>query len=522
MSTVLVVDDKEMMRDSVAATLRRAGFEVLLADGGEAALGMVARHRPDVVVTDLRMPELSGLDLLERLRRIDEDLPVLVMTAYAEVDSAVRAMKLGAFDYLTKPFEGDELIIAVKRAVAHASLRRENAVLRAASGTGASAAGPRLGLDRLIGDSPPMRRVREQVLAVAESAGTVLICGESGSGKEVVARAIHESSPRRDRPFLAVNCAALSESLLESELFGHEKGAFTGADRLRRGRFELAHGGTLLLDEVSEIGPHIQAKLLRVLQERSFERVGSSVSLSVDVRVIATSNRDLPQSVARGDFRQDLFFRLNVLPIHLPPLRDRLEDVPALTAHFVAEICAREGRAPVIFDDQAMALMQQYYWPGNVRELQNICERAVVLATARGFGHRSGVVPAPGGGRRNGPVVIGRDTIEPWLIGVPVPPITDSARAGPAWVERPSPPAPISSPSPGTLGARADVNGQTLNPPVVVVRPLEEVEREAILAALKRFNGHRQKTAAALGIGVRTLGLKLKKWKEQNLIPEAL
>src|SRR4051812_22037469 len=262
MNSVLVVDDKEMMRDSVGATLQRAGFGVTTVDGGEAALAAIAARRPDAVITDMKMPGMTGLELLERIRQIDDELPVVMMTAFAGVDSAVKAIKLGAFDYITKPFEGDELIIAVKRAMAHTRVLRENAVLRATAsdpgepgrpGAGVSQASL-TGLDRIIGTSPAIRRVKEQVMAVAESAGTVMVCGESGSGKEVIARAIHELSARREAPYLAVNCAALSESLLESELFGHERGAFTGAEKLRKGRFELADGGTLLLDEVSEIG----------------------------------------------------------------------------------------------------------------------------------------------------------------------------------------------------------------------------------------------------------------------------
>jgi two-component system, NtrC family, response regulator HydG len=423
-----------------------------------------------------------------------------VMTAFAAVDAAVKAIKLGAFDYITKPFEGDELVIAVKRAIGHAQLIRENAVLKASAENPSSGPSPLagaaarngspIGMDRIIGNSPAIRRVKEQVLAVAESQGTVMICGESGSGKEVVARAIHDLSARGSSPFLAVNCAALSEALLESELFGHERGAFTGAERLRKGRFELADGGTLLLDEVSEVSPQIQAKLLRVLQERAFERVGSSMTIGVDVRILATSNRDLPQAVSKGEFRQDLFFRLNVLPIHLPPLRDRLEDVPQLAASFVTHYCQREGRPELELETDALALLQSYGWPGNVRELQNICERAVVLTTAR---------QARGGPGK----VIGSEVIEPWLgVGLGVIPVH-------------APPAPsgaIIEPKPDA--AHNGVAG--------AIKPLEDMEREAIVQALRRFNGHRQKTAVALGIGVRTLGLKLKKWKQEKLVAETL
>lgn len=496
MSTILVVDDKEMMRDSVGATLQRAGFGVLTADNAERALETVAKRRPDAIVTDLKMPGLSGLELLEKVRAIDDELPVVLMTAFGTIDSAVRAIKLGAFDYITKPFEGDELIIAVKRAIAHGRLVRENALLRVAAAQApapAEESGPR-GLDRVIGGSPAMRRVKEQILAVAESHANVLIVGESGAGKEVVARAIADLSPRRDRPFLAVNCAALSETLLESELFGHERGAFTGAERLRKGRFELADGGTLLLDEISEIGAHLQAKLLRVLQERAFERVGSSLTIGVDVRLIATSNRDLPRAVAAGTFRQDLFFRLNVLPIHLPPLRDRLEDVGALASAFVERICRREGREPMRLAEGALALLRAYQWPGNVRELQNICERAVVLSHARNTS--GGVIP--------------KELIEPW--------VAPGSRTTAIFETK-----PIARMEPAAAHNGHNGNGHATNgEPAAAIRPLEDIERDAIVHTLRRFNGHRQRTAEALGIGVRTLGLKLKKWKELQLVEASL
>jgi two-component system, NtrC family, response regulator HydG len=293
---------------------------------------------------------------------------------------------------------------------------------------------------------------------VSQNSATVLVRGESGTGKEVVARAIHYASPRRERPFLAVNCAALSENLLESELFGHEKGAFTGADKMRRGRFELADGGTLLLDEISEIAPGLQAKLLRVLQESSFERVGSSMTQQVDVRVIATSNRDLEASVAEGKFRQDLFYRLNVVPIDLPPLRARLEDVPELSRHFLHHCAKRDSAATRHIEPEAVRLLQKYHWPGNVRELQNIIERANVLETEPGR--------------------VRADTIEPWLR------------------------APDALPSGKVEGLAG--------------RPLADIEKQVILSTLQQFRGHRIKTATALGIGVRTLGMKLKKWREEG------
>ncbi|MEX0744251.1 MAG: sigma-54 dependent transcriptional regulator, partial [Phycisphaeraceae bacterium] len=453
-------------------TLQRAGYAVVVANDGKMAMDMVARHRPQAVVTDLKMPEMDGLELLRQLKQADDQLPVVLMTAYGSVNDAVSAMKHGAFDFIQKPFEGDQLVMVVRRAVEHRQLVQENAALKSVAESHAA-------LPSLVGHSPAMRHVAQQIEQIAHSHGTVLIAGESGTGKEVVARTLHAHSPRRNNVMLCLNCAALSSSLLESELFGHEKGAFTGADQLRKGRFELADGGTLLLDEISEIAPEIQAKLLRVLQEGQFERVGSSTTMNVDVRVIATTNRDLTQSIAEGTFRQDLYYRLNVLPLHLPALRERVDDVPLLAEHFLSKVAQREGRPAKRFDDEAVALLQQYYWPGNVRELQNICERASVLS--RGAGIDAGL-------------------IQPWLTTTP------TAACGLATAA-PTPPAP-STAIPGT--------------PVATVRKLEDLEREQIIRTLGHFHGNRQRTAEALGIGLRTLGLKLKKWKEQNLVASTM
>ena len=453
---VLVVDDKQMMRDSVGAILQQAGYQVVASPDGNGALGMVARHRPAAVVTDLRMPEMDGLELLSRLGAADDTLPVVLMTAYGTVDDAVSAMKQGAFDFIQKPFEGDELLMTVRRAVEHRRLQQENAALRTNARTmDASPA--------LVGKSPVMKQLAQTIQQIARSHGTVLISGESGTGKEVVARTLYAHSPRRDQIMLCLNCAALSSSLLESELFGHEKGAFTGADQLRKGRFELADGGTLMLDEISEISRQLQAKLLRVLQENQFERVGSSLTMQVDARVIATTNRDLPEAVAEGKFRQDLYYRLNVLPIHIAPLRDRLSDVPLLAEHFLMQVALREGREPKQIEPQALELMMAYLWPGNVRELQNICERASVLTRGR---------------------VITARAIGPWLAPLPQLETAEQSQSE--------------------------------------VRELAVVEREQIIRTLDHFHGNRQRTAEALGIGVRTLGLKLKKWKDSNLVPQTI
>jgi DNA-binding NtrC family response regulator len=480
---ILVVDDKQMMRDSVGTTLQRAGYSVVVASDANTALSMVAKHRPASVITDLKMPEMDGLELLARLRQADDQLPVVLMTAYGSVNDAVAAMKKGAFDFIQKPFEGDQLVMVMRRAVEHSRLLRENAALR-------TVIAPHGDTPALVGKSSAMRQLAQQIHQIAGSNGTVMICGESGTGKEVVSRTIHAHSSRRDNVMLAVNCAALSSNLLESELFGHERGAFTGADQMRKGRFELADGGTLLLDEISEISPELQAKLLRVLQEQSFERVGSSMTMKVDVRVIATTNRDLAAAVGSGEFRQDLYYRLNVLPIVLPSLRLRTDDVPLLVEHFLLQLAMREGREPKRFDDESIGLMQQYTWPGNVRELQNICERASVLSRGR---------------------VIKAGLIQPWLIA-PEPTVL---------IQPPGLPVP----APAPIHARANVSAAMAVPAPVSngnIRRLEEVEREQIIQTLGYFSGNRMRTAKALGIGVRTLGLKLKKWKEMNLVAQTI
>jgi DNA-binding NtrC family response regulator len=527
MGKVLVVDDKELMRDSVAAILGRKGHTVITAPDARVALARLAEKRPECVVTDLQMPGMNGLELLDEIRRIDAELPVVFMTAFGSIETAVEAMRKGAFDYVTKPFSGDELSISVDRALEHARLLRENQVLRAV----ATPQTRRAQSHRMIGSGPLMEELRAKLAPMAASHGTVLITGESGTGKEVAARHIHEHSPRASGPFLAINCAALSSALLESELFGHEKGAFTGADRLRKGRFELADGGTLLLDEISEIPPDLQAKLLRVLQEKSFERVGSSIAQKVDVRILATTNRDLAREVDAGRFRGDLFFRLNVLPIRMPALRERASDVAELAEHFLGLVADREGGRRKRLSKDALALFERYGWPGNVRELQNLCERAAVLTA--------------------GDVIEGA-LVAPWIGGTGLP-SSERAPAAPAALggmglplSRPvpssSPVVPVietfSSAADALIGvagpsgssqqaahAASQSAGDGTGLPTLVCDgrlTLDEIERRSIVATLGRFRGHRQKSAKALGIGVRTLGLKLKKWKEESLVPAEL
>ena len=335
--TILVIDDQDLMRESLQESLERFGYSVRAFGNGKDAIKSFLEGGIDAVITDLKMPEMSGIDVLNRCKQIAPDVPIIVITAFGTVETAVHAMKQGAFDYIKKPFEPDEIDMVLRNAVERRALMAENEYLRA-----------RIAEDRQVsfvaGESRAMKAVVAEADKIAATSSTVLLYGESGTGKEVIARTIHAKSPRAGSPFLAVNCAALSAGLLESELFGHEKGAFTGADRMRKGRFELAHGGTILLDEVSEIDINLQAKLLRVLQEREFERVGSSDTRKADVRVIATTNRDLTKTVREGRFREDLYFRLNVLPLRVPPLREHIEDIPALVAHFIEKCAVTVGR----------------------------------------------------------------------------------------------------------------------------------------------------------------------------------
>jgi len=454
-SRILVVDDQELMRLSLEETLGRAGYAVTTADRGADALEAVEAAEFDAVVTDLKMPGMDGLDLVRRLgersARRRECLPVVVITAHGSIETAVEAMRRGAFDYVQKPFEPDEIELVVGRAVEHRRLACQNQGLRD------SLAGSADSGHVLVGSSPSLAALRRQIEQVAASSATVLVHGESGTGKELVSRAIHAQGPRSGEVFLCVNCAALSAGLLESELFGHEKGAFTGADRMRVGRFELADGGTLLLDEVSEIDLALQAKLLRVLQEGRFERVGSSATRPADVRVIATTNRDLAEAVRDGAFRRDLYFRLNVLPVHVPPLRDHADDLPDLVDHLL-DRHAGDARSPMTVAPETITLLKGYRWPGNVRELENIIRRALVM----GFGE-----------------VLRPEHIRGWLDNAPV-----AGRAG----------------LPGNM-------------------TLAEVERAMVTAALERHNGNRTRAAGDLGISPRTLRDKLARWRTVRVVP---
>ena len=448
MTTIAVVDDQEILRDSLRRTLSRGGHTVHSFPDGKTALSSIKSHSFDLVISDLKMPGMDGVELLRQIRLEGSDVPVIMMTAFGNVSSAVEAMKLGAYDYIQKPFDADNIELLVSRALRERDLQRENEAFRRNVVDETSSR-------KLIGESLAIRKLREQIAKIAPSTSTVLIEGKSGTGKELIAHAIHSLSPRVNKPMLCLNCAALSENLLESELFGHEKGAFTGADKLRKGRFELADGGTLLLDEISEIPMTLQAKLLRVLQEQEFERVGSSLTRNVDVRVIATTNRNLQEWVSSGNFREDLYYRLSVLPIYIAPLNERKEDIRILADYFLKRLAVKSGRQPIRIDRGACKSLEQYAWPGNVRELENLIERAWVLCD-------------------DGKIT--RELIDPWL-------------------------------NHGEKEKETKLRQGCL---------LADMERELIFTTLNKFNGHRAKTAESLGIGLRTLGLKLKKWKETD------
>ncbi len=374
MHSILIVDDEPNYLVVLSELLKDEGFEVFIAPDGPTGLKIVESVDLDTVVTDMQMPGMDGLALLHKVKEKNKDLPVIVITAFAEVDKAVQAMQAGAFNYLAKPFSNDELIITLKKAVQHYSLVCENTRLR-------DEIRGKSGFSGMVGKNPKMIQVYQLIEKVAPTHASVLITGESGTGKELVAKAIHMNSPRESQPFIAVNCAALSENLLESELFGHEKGAFTGAVVMRKGRFELADTGTIFLDEVGEIPLALQAKLLRILQEKTFERVGGGKTLEIDVRVISASNKDLREEVAAGRFREDLFYRLNVIPITLPALRERMDDMRLLAEYFVEKYRLELAKPQLRISADAMKLLMKLPWEGNIRELENTIERAAILCS---------------------------------------------------------------------------------------------------------------------------------------------
>lgn len=461
---IVIVDDDEFMRDSLMEALSRPEHTVVGFSRAAEALDAVSDGSASLLVTDMRMPEMDGMELLQEARRLDPQLPIIMMTAFATIETAVEAMKRGAFDYIMKPFKAEEIDLAVNRALEHHRLLTENEYLK-------DELAKKFKPTDFVGKSQTMKTVFEEIRQAAPSSATVFIRGESGTGKELVARSIHAQSPRRNKRLIKVNCAALSAGVLESELFGHEKGAFTGADKRRIGRFEMADGGTLFLDEVSEMDLGLQGKLLRVLQEKEFERVGSSETISVDVRILASSNRDLEKSIEAGEFRQDLYYRLNVISVELPPLRARKTDIPSLARHFLEKYRSEEVVRVKDISEEAMDLLCRYDWPGNVRELANVMERLIVL---------------------------GRTEI-----------ITD------AQVENALPKSAFKDMAAIAAGADEAAEGTVFTP-----RSLDEIEREFIKSTLVHFGGARAKSAEALGISERSLRDRIKRWQEAGLLGE--
>ena len=445
--TILVIDDEASQREAVGGYLRKRGFTVLQADNGRRGLEILQGQVVDLVITDLRMPELDGMGVLEAARQTNPDIGVVLVTAFGSVDGAVDAMQEGAFHYLEKPIDLDELDEIVDRALERSHLVSENELLRERIGGGAQFGG-------IIARDPAMEEALNVVARAAPSRATVLVRGELGTGKELVARAVHDASPRADKPFVGVNCAALNKGLIESELFGHEKGAFTGAIDRRVGRFEQANGGTLFIDELAEIPAEVQVKLLRVLQERKIERVGSGTEIEVDVRLIGATHRDLQGLVADGGFREDLFYRLNVVSVQLPPLRSRKRDIPVLVEHFLARYAEENAKTIEGVSKEAMDLLMRYVYPGNVRELQNIIERAVVMA--------------------RGDVVTKNDLS---LEGQEMQSAAESLPSGTTLSEQ-----------------------------------VEDLEKKAIAEALQQANGIQSRAADILGLTERNLRYKLKKY----------
>jgi len=448
-NTVLVVDDDSAHRTMLKTLIGGWGYAVSEADDGSTAVEKIKEAAFDLVLMDVRMVKVSGLEALETIKAVNPAIPVIIMTAYSSVETAVKALKQGAHDYLTKPLDFDKLRLTIERAMEHTRLKEENRLLR-------ETLGQQFDSQNIIGKSPAMLRLLETVSQVAPSEATVLISGESGTGKELIAGAIHFNSLRKDGPFVKINCAAITETLLESELFGHEKGAFTGADRRKEGRFRQAHGGTLLLDEVSEMSLMMQVKLLRALQEREFNRVGGEATIQVDVRVIAATNKDLMEQIDDGAFREDLYYRLNVVELEVPPLSHRKEDIPLLAQHFLATFVAKNRKEIKGFTPQAMDNLIRYDWPGNVRELMNAVERGVVLART--------------------------DYLD----------VTDFAfmRSSMLQTDRDSADSAV-------LSVKGDA-------------PLEEIEKAAILSTLQAAGGNKSEAARRLGITRKTLHKKLK------------
>jgi two-component system response regulator HydG len=453
--SILVVDDDGAHRAMLKKLLGGWGYDVHEAGDGSVAIEEVRLRAFDLILMDIRMLNVSGIEALEQIKIINPAIPVIIMTAYASVETAVNALKKGAYDYLTKPLDFDELKIVIARATEHTRLKKENEYLK-------ERLDEKFDRRNIIGGSAAMTKLLDTVSQVAPTEATILITGESGTGKEMIANAIHYNSPRKEQPFIKINCAALNEMLLESELFGHEKGAFTGADRRREGKFRQADGGSLFLDEVSEMSPAMQVKLLRVLQERELTRVGGAEVLKVDVRVIAASNKDLKKEMEQKRFREDLFYRLNVVALNVPPLRERREDIVLLAQHFLQMFTVKNSKSIKGFTPQAMKMLVKYSWPGNVRELMNAAERAVVLS-------RGDYIDADELALMMADNFLSNDRVQ----------------------------------------AR-DLNQPTAYPENL---PLEEVEKRSILEALAACGGNKSEAARRLGITRKTLRKKLEKYE---------
>ena len=446
---ILIVDDDPGHLVSVKTVIKSWGYTVETADDGTAAVDLVKSRPVDLILMDVRMAQMSGIEALQQINVYNPSIPVIIMTAYSSVGSAVEALKTGAYDYLTKPLDFDELKLTIKRACEHAGLKAENRALKEHLQSDYD-------LSNIIGRSRPMIKLIDMMSMVAPSEATVLISGESGTGKELIARSLHFNSMRRDKPLVVVNCAAITETLLESELFGHEKGSFTGADRRREGRFKQADSGSIFLDEIGETSSTMQAKLLRVLQEKEIQRVGGEETISVDVRIIAATNRDLAKEVAGGRFREDLFYRLNVMPLSVPPLRERRDDIPLLAQAFLEKFAEKNRKTVKGFVPLAMDMLVNYDWPGNVRELENAVERAVILLS-------------------------GDHITEKQL------PLNITEK--------------YPDHSPGNAPAAQVTDG---------TRSLEEIEKDAILATLEAAGGNKAEAARRLGVTRKTLHNKLK------------
>lgn len=459
---ILVVDDEILIRDFLAETLSRKNFEVSVADNGRRAFELLKENSYDVMITDMKLPDTTGIEILKKCKEYSPNTIVIIITAFGSIDNAVEAMRLGAFNYLLKPFSPDTIEAIIEKVREHVSVVEENRYLRQQISPGG-------GRDPLpvIGKSPAMQKILTDVMNVAKSNASVFVHGESGTGKEVIAHAIHYNSLRENRPFIKVNCAAVPDTLIESEFFGHEKGAFTGAHSKRLGRFELANTGTLLLDEISEVPLPVQAKLLRVIQEQEFERVGGSKPLKVDVRLISTSNRNIKEMIERKVLREDLFYRLNVVPIYLPPLRERKEDIVLLAEYFINRLCIENHKEPKMFTESAVKKLLSYDWPGNVRELANVIERAIVLDQEK--------------------------TIDAEHLYLENQPLMGS----------------ILTPTVPVVHLKAPEHSEEMI-------PLKELEKRHIIETLSALNNNRTKAAEKLGISIRTLRNKLKEYQIQD------